>query len=302
MACSDANPSATSPDRHMAARDARLLPGGAASTRCSAKLRSTGSRTHRRAASTPSRALACGGGRPPDSAGPGRRRAAAVRARDGCTRGTSMPGAAERAPPAAEPPYGGAGAAQDAASLDELRAILAGFEGCALNRPPSQLVFADGNPQARADVRRRGAGPRRGIAGLPFVGRSGQLLDRMLAAIGLDRTQRLHRQHRALAAARQPHADAAGNRDLPALHRSARSSLPTPTSWSASAARRRRRCSASRTASPRRAGAGSLPHRHARDPRDRDLHPAFLLRSPLQKRLAWRDFLAIKKALTVAGS
>ena len=46
------------------------------------------------------------------------------------------------------------------------------------------------------------------IAGLPFVGRSGKLLDRMLAAIGLDRTIGLHRQHRAVAAARQPHADA----------------------------------------------------------------------------------------------
>ena len=78
----------------------------------------------------------------------------------------------------------------------------------------------------------------------------------------------------------------------------ARSSSSIPTCWSASAGRRRRRCSAPRTASPACAGAGfpSTPAR-ARSARSRRFHPAFLLRSPLQKRLAWRDFLAIKKAL-----
>ena len=56
------------------------------------------------------------------------------------------------------------------------------------------------------------------LEGLPFVGRAGKLLDRMLAAIGLDRTPGLYRQRRALAAARQSHADAAGDGDLPAVH------------------------------------------------------------------------------------
>ena len=93
--------------------------------------------------------------------------------------------------------------------------------------------------------------------GVPFVGRSGKLLDRMMAAIGLDRTQSLYRQHRALAAARQPHADAAGNRDLPALHpppdRARRSRHPRLPRAAVDADA----CSAPRKESRERAGAGS---------------------------------------------
>ena len=92
------------------------------------------------------------------------------------------------------------------------------FDGCALKATATQLVFADGNPQARVMFVGEAPGRDEDIEGLPFVGRSGKLLDRMLAAIGLDRTSRLHRQHRALAAARQPHADAAGVGNLPAVH------------------------------------------------------------------------------------
>ena len=79
-------------------------------------------------------------------------------------------------------------AARNAASLDELRAILDRFEGCALRTTATQLVFADGNPKARVMFVGEAPGRDEDIEGLPFVGRSGKLLDRMLAAIGLDRT------------------------------------------------------------------------------------------------------------------
>jgi DNA polymerase len=79
-------------------------------------------------------------------------------------------------------------AAATAATLDDLRAILEQFEGCALPTTAKQLVFADGNPQARVMLVGEAPGRDEDIQGLPFVGRSGKLLDLMLAAIGLDRS------------------------------------------------------------------------------------------------------------------
>src|SRR5436305_488303 len=79
-------------------------------------------------------------------------------------------------------------AAEQAQTLDELRRALDTFEGCALRRTATQLVFADGNPEARVMLVGEAPGAEEDRAGKPFVGRSGQLLDRMLAAIGLDRT------------------------------------------------------------------------------------------------------------------
>ena len=78
--------------------------------------------------------------------------------------------------------------AASVATLDDLRALMAGFEGCALRFSARQLVFADGNPKARIMLVGEAPGRDEDEMGLPFVGRSGQLLDRMLAAIGLDRT------------------------------------------------------------------------------------------------------------------
>src|SRR5262249_58078358 len=60
--------------------------------------------------------------------------------------------------------------------------------GGALSRSATKLVFADGNPQARVMFVGEAPGRDEDIEGLPFVGRSGKLLDRMIAAIGLDRT------------------------------------------------------------------------------------------------------------------
>ena len=125
--------------------------------------------------------------------------------------------------------------AKTAKTLDELRSILDGFTGCTLRATATRLVFADGNPQARVMFVGEAPGRDEDIEGLPFVGRSGKLLDRMMAAIGLTRAS-IYRQYRAVAAARQPHPDAAGIGDLPAVHaapdragRSGRSGLPGRT-------------------------------------------------------------------------
>lgn len=79
-------------------------------------------------------------------------------------------------------------AASTAPSLEALRALLESFEGCALKFTASQLVFADGNPQARLMFVGEAPGRDEDIEGLPFVGRSGQLLNRMIGAIGLKRS------------------------------------------------------------------------------------------------------------------
>src|SRR5213079_71387 len=79
-------------------------------------------------------------------------------------------------------------AARTAASLVELREILSKFEGCALRGTAKQLVFADGNPRGRVMFVGEAPGREEDLEGLPFVGRSGKLLDLMMAAIGLDRT------------------------------------------------------------------------------------------------------------------
>ena len=76
-----------------------------------------------------------------------------------------------------------------AATLDELRAELERFTGCGLKATATQLVFADGAPGARIMFVGEAPGGDEDRIGRPFVGRAGKLLDRMLAAIALDRTQ-----------------------------------------------------------------------------------------------------------------
>lgn len=78
-------------------------------------------------------------------------------------------------------------AARTAPTLDALRALMETFDGCALKHTATKLVFADGNPQAKVMFVGEAPGRDEDIEGLPFVGRSGKLLDRMIAAIGLDR-------------------------------------------------------------------------------------------------------------------
>ncbi len=78
--------------------------------------------------------------------------------------------------------------ARNAASLEELEAILTEFDACPLRFTAKNLVFGDGNPQARVMFLGEAPGADEDRIGKPFMGRSGQLLDKMMAAIGLDRS------------------------------------------------------------------------------------------------------------------
>ncbi|MFV0513831.1 MAG: uracil-DNA glycosylase family protein [Jhaorihella sp.] len=83
-------------------------------------------------------------------------------------------------------------AAQAAGTLDALHAALAGFEMCDLRKGARNLVFADGVPGSRVMIVGEAPGRDEDRAGRPFVGRAGQLLDRMLKAIGLSREQNVY--------------------------------------------------------------------------------------------------------------
>ena len=193
--------------------------------------------------------------------------------------------------------HGGARSGQKRGSLDELRALLEGFEGCALRATATQLVFADGNPQSRIMFVGEAPGYDEDISGKPFVGRSGKLLDLMMAAIGLDRTKAYIAN---VVPWRPP-----GNRTptpqetaicLPFIRRQIELADPdivvclggpamqTLLSIKDGITRSRGRWFPYDTGSREIKALATF-------------HPAFLLRSPLQKRFAWRDFLALKKAL-----
>lgn len=73
-------------------------------------------------------------------------------------------------------------------SLSELKNALTGFEGCPLKFTATNMVFADGNPEAKVMLIGEAPGADEDREGLPFVGGAGQLLDRALATIGLNRT------------------------------------------------------------------------------------------------------------------
>ena len=95
-------------------------------------------------------------------------------------------------PPPLLPPGDATWSAQEIASactgLDQLVAAVRAFEGCALKRTATNTVIGDGNPQARLMIVGEAPGAEEDRQGLPFVGPAGRLLDRMLAAIGLDRS------------------------------------------------------------------------------------------------------------------
>ena len=187
--------------------------------------------------------------------------------------------------------------ARNATSLDELRDLLARFEGCALRTTAKQLVFADGNPGARVMFVGEAPGRDEDIAGLPFVGRSGKLLDLMIAAIGLDRTSAYIAN---VIPWRPP-----GNRTptpqetaicLPFIRRQIE--LVDPDILVCLGGPSMQTLLGTKDGITRMRGRWFPFDTGTREIRAMaTFHPAFLLRSPLQKRLSWRDFLAIKKAL-----
>lgn len=78
--------------------------------------------------------------------------------------------------------------AQGAKSVEALRAALDGFDGCPLKKTATNLVFGDGNPEAKIVFIGEAPGADEDRQGVPFVGESGKLLDKMLGSIGLDRS------------------------------------------------------------------------------------------------------------------
>lgn len=106
----------------------------------------------------------------------------------------AAPAVAEvRAEPQGEGPVEAATrAAQAAGDLASLRAALEAYEHCELKRGARNLVFADGEPGARVMILGEAPGREEDRAGLPFVGAAGQMLDRMLAAIGLSRKESVY--------------------------------------------------------------------------------------------------------------
>jgi DNA polymerase len=109
-------------------------------------------------------------------------------------RPTPPPARSAAAPPAAlaDSPAEGAQSARALAagadSIAALEALIRSFDGCALRRTATSTVFADGNPAAPVMIVGEAPGADEDRIGRPFVGRAGQLLDRMLAAIDLDRS------------------------------------------------------------------------------------------------------------------
>ena len=188
-------------------------------------------------------------------------------------------------------------AARTAQSLDELRALLESFEGCALRATATQLVFADGTPGSRVMFVGEAPGYDEDITGRPFVGRSGKLLDLMMAAIGLDRGSAYIAN---VVPWRPP-----GNRTptpqetaicLPFIRRQIE--LANPDFLVCLGGPAMQTLLSIKEGITRARGRWYPYDTGAREIRAlATFHPAFLLRSPLQKRFAWRDFLTLKKAM-----
>lgn len=200
--------------------------------------------------------------------------------------------------PAADPVAEAQAAAAAAADLPALAAAQAAYDHCALKRGARSFVFADGLPGARVMVIGEAPGRDEDLEGRPFVGRAGQLLDRMFAAIGLARTAA--DPAGALYITNVMPWRPPGNREpeaaemammLPFLRRHVALAAPevlvlmgnTP----AQAVLGQRGITRLRGQWTEAWGRPVLPM----------LHPAYLLRQPAMKREAWADLLALRARL-----
>jgi DNA polymerase len=191
------------------------------------------------------------------------------------------------------------GSAQDiaarATTLAELKAALEAFDGSTLKRGGARTVFADGTPLHRIMLIGEAPGAEEDRAGLPFVGRAGQLLDKMLNAIGLSRTTNTYITN--VLNWRPP-----GNRDpspeeaalnLPFLRRHIE--LVDPQIIVLLGASAVRHVMGRSDGIMRLRGKWLEYHVNGRMvPVMPTLHPAYLLRRPIDKKLAWRDLQAIE--------
>jgi uracil-DNA glycosylase family 4 len=193
--------------------------------------------------------------------------------------------------------------AQSCTTLDELKAALMRFDGCELKRFATNPVFADGNPAGGVMLIGEAPGRDEDLQGLPFVGRAGQLLDRMLAEIGLDRrkvyiTNVLNWRP---PQNREPSPEEAAA-CLPFLHRHIELADPKllillgavsvryVLGLTEGIMRVRGKWHFYQSVTLNR----SIPVMPT-------LHPAYLLRQPAAKRLAWRDLLAVADRLGQLG-
>jgi uracil-DNA glycosylase len=240
-------------------------------------------------------------------AAPGGGSAVATTAARPVAGGPSRPPPAPAPPPqpqrqfAATPPDAAVMSARalagQAGTLAELEATLAGFDGCGLKVTAKNLCFYRGAPKARLMLIGEAPGRDEDLQGKPFVGRAGQLLDRMLAAIGLSEAD-VHITN--IVYWRPP-----GNR--------------TPTPQEAQVCRPFLERQVELVGPQIVVLLGGAAAKHIFDVPEgimrirgkfRDvvigslqaralatLHPAYLLRTPAAKRLAWRDLLAVKAAL-----
>ena len=211
------------------------------------------------------------------------------------------------APAAANTVHDAAHQAAACQTLDELVAAIQAFDGCALKETATNTVIHDGNPKARIMVIGEAPGGEEDRKGLPFVGPAGRLLDRMLAAIGLDR----HGPDRESAyitnilfwrppGNRSPTADEIAA-CMPFTRRQIELVAPVvlvPVGGIAAKALLERSEGITRlrgtwreyTSPGLAAPVAAMP----------TFHPAYLLRQPLQKREVWRDLLAVKARLAAS--
>lgn len=185
-------------------------------------------------------------------------------------------------------------------TLDELRDALEKFEGCALKHTATKLVFADGHQDARVMIIGEAPGRDEDRIGKPFVGASGVLLDKMLAAIGLSREESVYITN--VINWRPP-----GNRDpsdsevaifMPFLQRHIE--LKKPEFLLLAGGVPAKRLLDTTQGITRLRGKWvdvTTPNMDAPVPALPVFHPAYLLRNPIQKRLAWQDLLALKSRL-----
>ena len=214
----------------------------------------------------------------------------------------------QRAAPAASPIHNSQAAgiaearrmADEANTLEELKNAVCAFEGCSIKKTATNTVFGDGNPESKLMLIGEAPGADEDIRGIPFCGVSGKLLDKMLAAIGYDRTT----YYITNTLFWRPPGNRAPNPEEIAMCRpflekhialidpelivlvggvAAKALLSTEQGIT----RLRGKSYSYRT-----------PYKDKEYPVSIIYHPSYLLRQPGNKRITWQDLLAIKKTLT----
>jgi uracil-DNA glycosylase len=179
-------------------------------------------------------------------------------------------------------------------SLAKLKAATEAFDGCTLKKFATRTVFADGTPKHGIMLIGEAPGRDEDIAGLPFVGRAGKLLDKMLAAVGLDRNKNVYITNVLNWRPpdnRDPSPEEAGT-CLPFLRRHIELAAPKLILLLGAVAARH---VMGKTEGIMRLRGKWLEYYVNGDmvPVMPTLHPAYLLRRPIDKKLAWRDLQSV---------